>query len=305
MNMEIYSITEQFNFLRQGSEEKEAANYKINASSFEDKYGVKLSEVERRWFEANISIWRDFYNRTESHYCMICESQVQLTAGIDEIEHQLALIDDNWDIFFPFDKIHNTSCNIPISVSRFGFYWGTSIYVLSREGAERLLDIVQEITCPLDEFFLEKGIEKQIRLLYAETDWYIFDETLCVCLLARKLSINNYIESLQVWDDAELAEVRNMLEYLSTIGRQQDVQIFLHAGTLLGAIRHDRIMPWDDDIDLMINRNDVSLLIDRIKDDGHFQVTQWTWKRTGESYFKIWKPGGFKVEGFEYTFPVC
>lgn len=38
--------------------------------------------------------------------------------------------------------------------------------------------------------------------------------------------------------------------YLSNFCREHNIRIFLHAGALLGAIRHKGFIPWDDDIDM-------------------------------------------------------
>lgn len=47
-----------------------------------------------------------------------------------------------------------------------------------------------------------------------------------------------------------------ILYALDSICRQEGIKYFLAYGTLLGAVRHNGFIPWDDDIDVMMPRND-------------------------------------------------
>ncbi len=52
----------------------------------------------------------------------------------------------------------------------------------------------------------------------------------------------------------QLKELQNknleIAEYLSNFCRDHGIRVFLHAGALLGAVRHKGFVPWDDDIDM-------------------------------------------------------
>lgn len=47
-----------------------------------------------------------------------------------------------------------------------------------------------------------------------------------------------------------------MLKELDRICRKHEIPYFLYWGTLLGAIRHDGFIPWDDDLDVGVMRKD-------------------------------------------------
>ncbi|TYR30772.1 hypothetical protein FXV77_21890, partial [Sphingobacterium phlebotomi] len=208
-----------------------------------------------------------------------------------------------WDVLFPYDKIHHKAENLPLSISRFGFFWGTYSYFIHRDVVADLLRICRYITAPLDEVLVAIGLKKRIKLLCIDTDWFRFDQSASISFVARKQTVIDYVDNYVVWSDEEIEEVRIIMHYLSAVASEVDVKIFLHAGTLLGAIRHGKIMNWDDDVDLMIDKKDSKALLDRIIRDKKYNITKWIWKTTGKAYYKVWKPGGYKVEGFEYTFP--
>ncbi|MDP6837022.1 MAG: LicD family protein [Candidatus Marinimicrobia bacterium] len=51
-----------------------------------------------------------------------------------------------------------------------------------------------------------------------------------------------------------------MLEKVTSIFESYEIKYCLTAGTLLGIVRENRLLPWDTDLDLRIFRNDVNKL---------------------------------------------
>lgn len=59
----------------------------------------------------------------------------------------------------------------------------------------------------------------------------------------------------------------NILSYVASLCENHNLRYFLAYGTLIGAIRHKGFIPWDDDIDIMMPRDDYSHLIDIIRSE--------------------------------------
>lgn len=60
--------------------------------------------------------------------------------------------------------------------------------------------------------------------------------------------------------------ILNMLVDIDKVCKKNNLRYYIMAGTLLGAIRHKGFIPWDDDIDIGIPRNDYDLLIKNAKE---------------------------------------
>ena len=48
----------------------------------------------------------------------------------------------------------------------------------------------------------------------------------------------------------------DMVEYIDQVCQKNDIKYSMMFGTLLGAVRHQGFIPWDDDIDLAVLRDD-------------------------------------------------
>lgn len=59
----------------------------------------------------------------------------------------------------------------------------------------------------------------------------------------------------------------DMLESLQNFCTEHHITFFMAGGTLLGAVRHQGFIPWDDDVDLMIPRPDYERLIREFRHD--------------------------------------
>lgn len=65
--------------------------------------------------------------------------------------------------------------------------------------------------------------------------------------------------------DVQLANL-SLLKELDYVCRQHNLKYWLDYGTLLGAIRHKGFIPWDDDIDVGMMREDYNKITDALKE---------------------------------------
>lgn len=102
-------------------------------------------------------------------------------------------------------------------------------------------------------------------------------------------------------------KVINLLRDVNKIFDEENLICWAHSGTLLGIIRHDeKIIPWDDDIDIMVSYKDWILkrktitekmhdknfiIIDYINDDKNIPSAM--------KFVRIFSNEEYKVKGFE------
>lgn len=63
-----------------------------------------------------------------------------------------------------------------------------------------------------------------------------------------------------------------LLKKLIEICKKNNLVYFLQSGTLLGAVRHKGFVPWDDDTDVAMFRDDIKKLRDILKDDKNYRL---------------------------------
>lgn len=57
----------------------------------------------------------------------------------------------------------------------------------------------------------------------------------------------------------------NIFDFLIEVCKKHKILYFISSGTLLGAVRHKGFIPWDDDIDVMMPREDYTRFVSVIK----------------------------------------
>jgi lipopolysaccharide cholinephosphotransferase len=117
----------------------------------------------------------------------------------------------------------------------------------------------------------------------------------------RFVSCNNKMPKLKETKASVVKMLYQLMYDVHQILTNNGIQYFSDGGTTLGAVRHEGIIPWDDDLDIGIMKKD------RLK----FLALKSSFAKCGYSIGKWW--GGYKVyytrrkkmEDFDYSFPFC
>lgn len=99
-------------------------------------------------------------------------------------------------------------------------------------------------------------------------------------------------DNYQVLNDEEIKkESLKILKYIKKVCDGNAIPYYLCAGTLLGAVRHQGFIPWDDDIDVTVPVTHCEKLKDIIRKEGKYVIfSQKDSELLKWNYFKICDP---------------
>lgn len=103
--------------------------------------------------------------------------------------------------------------------------------------------------------------------------------------------------------EMSLDEIRNVqieiLNFIDEYCSSKGLRYFLAYGTLIGAVRHNGYIPWDDDIDIVMPRDDYERLVNNFNDDignGQYKILSPLLSNSIYTYSKIIDTRTYKIE---------
>lgn len=88
----------------------------------------------------------------------------------------------------------------------------------------------------------------------------------------------------------------NILKYIDAVCKNNNISYSLAYGTMLGAVRHKGFIPWDDDIDICLLREEYDKLLGILKHDSNVNLITKETKNNYYSYAKVCDPNTFQIE---------
>lgn len=268
-----------------------------------EKYGFEISPSDIANYSAHVFIWEYILSNNLKKTCIIIENDIELKYSFDDINDYISTLDEEWDIIIPYDKLNtDPTLRHEIFPSRLGYYWGSYFYIVNSININRILSL-SKIKQPVDEEILEASFGNQLKTLVIDTDWFKFNEEKCPIYQSRSSFLLDKIKNINLWSEKHKTQAISILGYLAETAQKLDLNLFAHAGTLLGIIRHGEIMPWDDDIDLCMPKSEIDILLEFIEKENVIRYTKRLWHKTESEYYKFFYKDGEQKDGYDYTFP--
>lgn len=88
----------------------------------------------------------------------------------------------------------------------------------------------------------------------------------------------------------------NVLKEVHSFCEKNNIKYYLTFGTLLGAIRHNGFIPWDDDIDIFIEREDYERFIKTFESNGCYCLSKLNFKEYPFDFAKVCDSNTIKIE---------
>ncbi len=76
-----------------------------------------------------------------------------------------------------------------------------------------------------------------------------------------------------------------ILKYIKDVCSENNLNYYLCGGTLLGAIRHNGFIPWDDDIDIFLPREDYMKLLSILRENPHYKYKMMSFYDNEDYYY--------------------
>jgi GR25 family glycosyltransferase involved in LPS biosynthesis len=260
--------------------------------------GYPLSQYEFSIYHRHYHAWKDLADSGEE-YGIILENVNSTLYTLNEISELVSSFESSWHIYFPFDGFKKK--NVLNDSSVLGFRWGTDAYFVNRTCLPLLLSHTN-ITSPVDEQLLLFNKKNLLNIDYEDINVFKYGSDIKYKRDCNKSKLDHILNT-NVWSKEDLYSAQQMLNELSDLFNENNIDFFISEGTLLGYVRHKQIMPWDDDIDLSMERSEILKLIVAINNSKNYCITKRYWGKYKHEYYKIWNNKSDHIGDFPYGFP--
>ncbi|MEO9211325.1 MAG: LicD family protein [Ginsengibacter sp.] len=294
----------------------ENEDIQIDQSFHLAKYNFELSQWEINCFLKHRKAWK-LLKASSFDWAIIVEDNFNQKIDESKITSIIKQLPKEWDIFFPYNtvnsiynktnkksnllnnNIHETGIYEPYLL---GYYWGSTIYFLSKEGARKILKI-DKIEQRVEDELLLQSFQGEINLYAENIEWYNSNEQPQYFIKEREENIQKAIFESKAWTMDDKLLVKEILKALSFAADVLDIDLILQGGTLLGYVQMEKILPWDDDVDIGIEEKNIVRFLAFINSHTNLKYGCFIEERAGVEYYKFWLTSGTCILEHTYTFP--
>lgn len=96
--------------------------------------------------------------------------------------------------------------------------------------------------------------EDKVKYFKYINKYYNYNDNVINMISAKQISLCkfNYINNIKLIEPALKQKILNLMDKVVKFLDDNDIEYWLDSGTLLGAVRDAKFIPWDDDVDLAI-----------------------------------------------------
>ena len=199
------------------------------------------------------------------------------------------------DFVYKIDYLNNENYNYPV---------GGYGLVISRKGAYKIISDINHFLEPSDMYLVKNiNLEKYMTVPSIITHCYNFGSNISDVPVYLK---QNPFENIWKMNEKQEKEVLNILQNFTILLEKNNINYSIIYGTMLGFARNKKLISYDDDVDIAINKKDLNklkLLLPEIKK--FCNIFKYKIPKFSNSlHFKLYPyKNSFKIKNHNFNWP--
>jgi GR25 family glycosyltransferase involved in LPS biosynthesis len=120
---------------------------------------------------SHYNIWKEFL-KTDAQHCLVLEDDAKIPVGLSDTINEVSPLNGGFDVWLLSYRLYDKRVRIVDTTNKKWktpvYFWGTASYILSRKGAEELIQHFFPIECHLDKYMCLKASLKKTRIVIHE-----------------------------------------------------------------------------------------------------------------------------------------